>query len=117
VRRAEFDDQERLAAMLVENLQRERPAAARGSGAYRRLIDEFGMTQRQLAEKVGRSQGHISKRLALLDLPKSVVQALDSGGITLDDAASSSKLKDMPKRLAAAFSKRGKQWGQLSRAR
>lgn len=74
-----MDDQERVAAMLVENLQRSDLAPLEEAGAFKRLVDEFGMPQRQLAEKVGRSQGHISKRLGLLDLPAAAQKALDSG--------------------------------------
>jgi ParB/RepB/Spo0J family partition protein len=112
----ELDDQERLAAMLVENLQRSDLQPLEEAAAFRRLIDEFGMSQRDLSTKVGRSQGHISKRLALLDLPKNVLTALDSGGITLDDARALTKLKDMPKRLAAAFATGARWHGQYERA-
>jgi ParB/RepB/Spo0J family partition protein len=111
-----MDEQQRVEAMIVENLEREDLTALEEASGYERLIDEFGLTQRQLAEKVSRSQGHISKRLALLDLPKNVQAALDSGGIEISDALELSKLKDMPKRLASAYA-RGVQWrGQYARA-
>jgi ParB family chromosome partitioning protein len=99
----ELDDQKRLAAMLVENLQRTDLAPIEEATAYKRLIEEFGFTQRTLADQVGRSQGHISKRLMLLDLPTEVIKALDSGGITLDDARELTKLAAAPKRLKKAF--------------
>lgn len=111
-----LNQQERLAGMLVENLQRVDLQPLEEAAALRRLVDEFGMNQRTLGDTVGRSQGHISKRLALLDLPKNVQAALDSGGITLADALELTKLKAMPKRLAAAFAQ-GTHWrGQYARA-
>lgn len=111
-----LEEHDRIAAMLVENLQRSDLTPLEEAAAFHRLVDEFGMTQRELTVKVGRSQGHVSKRLALLELPKNVLAALDSGGITLDDARELTKLTAMPKRLAAAFA-RGAQWrGQYARA-
>jgi ParB family chromosome partitioning protein len=112
----ELDDQERLAAMLVENLQRSDLQPLEEAAAFRRLIDEFGMSQRDLSTKVGRSQGHISKRLALVELPKKIRDVLDSGGITVSDALELTKLKDLPKRQLAAFAQ-GAQWrGKYARA-
>lgn len=96
----ELSDQERLAAMLVENLQRTDLQPLEEAGAYRRLVDEFGMTQRDLAEKVGRSQGHVAKRLSLLKLPAAVQADVDSGGITLADASALARLGDDPDAIA-----------------
>jgi ParB/RepB/Spo0J family partition protein len=111
----DLDDKERLAAMLVENLQRTDLAPLEEATAFRRLIDEFGYSQRDLAEKVGRSQGHISKRLTLLGLPAKVLKALDSGGITLEDARALTQLVNMPGRLDAAW-KFGVECGDIQRA-
>lgn len=94
----EFSETERQEAMLIENLQREDLSVLEEATAYSRLV-ELGQTQRQLAERVGRSQAHISKRLAILDLPEAVQAKVDSGGITLEDAQQLGKLGDHPKRL------------------
>ena len=111
-----MDEQQRIEAMLVENLGRKDITALDEARGYKRLVDEFELSQRDLAAKMGRSQGHISKRLVLLELPANVQKAIDSGGITVGDGLELAKLKDMPKRLAAAFSK-GAQWrGQYARA-
>ncbi|MFL5954821.1 MAG: ParB/RepB/Spo0J family partition protein [Gaiellaceae bacterium] len=98
-----LDDQGRLEAMLAENLEREDLTPLEEAAGYQRLIDECGLTQRQLAERVNRSQGHISKRLTLLDLPEAVQAQVDSGGIEISDALELAKLKDMPRRLQAAI--------------
>jgi ParB/RepB/Spo0J family partition protein len=89
-----LDEQGRLEAMLAENLEREDLTPLEEAAGYQRLIDECGLTQRQLAERVNRSQGHISKRLVLLDLPEAVQAKVDSGGIPVGDAVELAKLKD-----------------------
>jgi len=90
-----FSDQERLETMIVENLQREDLTPLEEANALKRLVD-LGLTQRQVAARVGRSQALVAKRLALLTLPATVQQAVDSGGITLPDAVELAKLKDTP---------------------
>lgn len=106
----EMDDQQRVEAMLVENLQRSDLAPIEEAAAYRRLVDEFGLSQRDLAARIGRSQGLISKRLSLLDLPKAAIAELDSGGITLDQAIELAKLKDTPERITTALTKARQGW-------
>lgn len=110
-----MDDQQRVAAMLVENLQRSDLSPLEEAGAFRRLVDDYGMPQRKLAETIGRSQGHISKRLALLDLPAPAQKALDSGGITIAEAVELAKVKD-PKRRNEAWKRRGQTYGGLEAA-
>jgi ParB/RepB/Spo0J family partition protein len=112
----ELDEQERLAAMLIENLHRADLQPLEEAAGYKRLVDEFGLTQRELAAKVGRSQGHVSKRLALLELPKEAVQAVDSGGIKLEEALELTKLRDDPKRQLQAWKQRGQVYGGLPAA-
>jgi ParB/RepB/Spo0J family partition protein len=105
----ELDEPQRIKAMLIENCQRTDLTALEEARAYQQLV-ELGLGQRQIAGDVGKSQGHISKRLALLELPAIVQAELDSGGITLEDARHFAALNDMPKRAAAAL-KEGKRWG------
>lgn len=98
----ELDDRQALAVALVENCHRRDLSPVEEAGAYQRLIAEFGYSQRELAKAVGRSQAHISKRLALLELPAATQAAVDSGGITVADALELSKLVATPERLVAA---------------
>ncbi len=81
----EFTDRQRVEAMLIENLQREDLTPLEEAGAYRRLT-ELGLGQVQLALRVGRSQAHVSKRLALLKLPEAAQAALDAGVLPIADA-------------------------------
>lgn len=63
----------RVAAQLAANVQREALGPVDEARGYQRLIAEHGLTQRQAARMVGKSQGHVSKRLALLDLDEDVL--------------------------------------------
>ena len=58
-----------MAAALVENLQRQDLNAIEEAEGYRRLLDEFGLTQEQLGEAVGKSRSHVANTLRLLNLP------------------------------------------------
>lgn len=109
----DLTETERQEAMLIENLQRVDLTPIEEATSYKRLVD-LGHTQRDLASRVGRSQSHVSKRLALLELPKAVLKEVDSGGITLDDAQQLGKLTEHPQRLAEAF-KRRHEYGGVER--
>jgi ParB family chromosome partitioning protein len=88
---------------LVENLHREDLTPLDEAKGYQQLL-ALGVSggQRGLAKLVGKSQSHISKRLALLELPEDVQAHVDSGRITPTDAVELSKLSDEPERLQKA---------------
>lgn len=98
-----MDEEQRVRAMLVENLQREDLSVLEEARAYKRLADEFDLTQRELSVQVGKSQGHISKRLALLSLPEEVRTQIDSGGIAVSDGVELAKLAGDEKRIEQAL--------------
>ncbi len=66
----DLSDREALEASVTENLQREDVTAIAEAKSYRALIDEFGLTQTEAADRLGKSQSHISNRLKLLELPE-----------------------------------------------
>lgn len=66
---------------LVDNLQREDLSAIEEAHALRDLISEYGYTQRQLAERLGKSQTWISQRLTLLDLAPAVAEQVTAGEV------------------------------------
>jgi ParB family chromosome partitioning protein len=82
----ELPDAEAMAAALVENLQREDLNAIEEAEGYRRLIDEFGLTQEQLGDAVGKSRSHIANALRLLGLPANVRAHVQSGALTAGHA-------------------------------
>jgi ParB family transcriptional regulator, chromosome partitioning protein len=98
-----FTEQERIETMLIENLQREGLTPIEEANAYQRLV-ELGLTQREIAARVGRSQSAVAKRLSLLVLPEPVRKQVDSGGIKIEDAQELARLKD-PKLISAVAKK------------
>lgn len=75
-------NQTSLELALIENLQREDINALESARAYRKLIDEFGLTQEQVADRVGKSRTVIANTVRLLRLPKRITDGLESGQIT-----------------------------------
>ena len=78
--------EDRLELALIENLQRENLTALEEAEAYRHLIDEYGLTQEELAERVGKSRPAITNALRLLNLPDAVKAKLESGELTAGHA-------------------------------
>ncbi len=76
------DEQQKLELALVENLQREDLNSIEMAIAYRKLIDEFNLSQEQLSSRVGRSRPVITNTLRFLNLPEEIQLALITGKIT-----------------------------------
>ena len=79
-------DAEAMAAALVENLQRQDLNPIEEAEGYRRLIEEFAMTQDALGEAVGKSRSHIANTMRLLHLPATVQAEVRRGGLSAGHA-------------------------------
>jgi ParB family chromosome partitioning protein len=77
---------ESLQLALIENLQREDLNAVEEARGYQRLIEDFTMTQAELADRVSKNRTTITNALRLLDLPEAVQEMLSRGGITAGHA-------------------------------
>jgi ParB family chromosome partitioning protein len=75
-------DRDQLELALVENLQREDLGPLEEAHAFRSLIDEFGLSQEDIAARVGRARSTIANTLRLLDLDERVQSALVDGSIS-----------------------------------
>ena len=75
-------DRSQLELALVENLQRADLDPIETATAYRQLVDEFGFTQEELAERVGRARSTVANSLRLLDLDQRVQEAVVDGRLT-----------------------------------
>ncbi|MCQ2354842.1 MAG: ParB/RepB/Spo0J family partition protein [Clostridia bacterium] len=79
---------------LVENIQRSDLSPVEEAMGYRALIEKFGMTQEQVADKVGKSRPAVANSLRLLDLPEEVLGLLADGKISTGHARALLGLKD-----------------------
>jgi ParB family chromosome partitioning protein len=78
----ELDDRARLELALVENLQREDLDPIEAARGFRRLIEDFGFTHEDIAERVGRARSTVANTLRLLDLAAVVQLAIADGRIS-----------------------------------
>lgn len=82
----EVDDENLHAMALVENIQRQDLNAIEVALGMQRLIDECGLTQEAMAEKVGKKRSTVSNYMRLLSLPSEVQLALKKGIISMGHA-------------------------------
>lgn len=94
-----LDDTAIAELRLIENLHRKDLAPIEEARAYKALSKLGGYKQRQLAERVGRSQAFVSKRLGLLLLTDAALAALDNGGITIEQATALARMHTDPARI------------------
>lgn len=92
-------DKEAEEARLIENLHREDLTALEEARGYQRLIAEHGMSQHEIAQRLGRSQSHISKRVGLLELPETALTKIASRELTPSEGLELLRLKGDPKRI------------------
>ena len=87
---------------LIENLQREDLNAIEEANAYRNLLQNFGLTQEALAERVGRSRSHITNMIRLLKLDAHVQEYLANGSLSMGQARPLVVLTDVALQREAA---------------
>ncbi|OGY79316.1 MAG: hypothetical protein A3B74_00505 [Candidatus Kerfeldbacteria bacterium RIFCSPHIGHO2_02_FULL_42_14] len=73
---------EKLELALIENIQRQDLNAIEEAAAYRKFIDDFGLTQDQVAKKVGKSRSQIANMLRYLQLPTEIQKGLADGMVS-----------------------------------
>lgn len=95
----EWSDRERAIVALVENLQRKNLDPVEEAVYYERLSVDYGFSQDEIAELVGKSRSHISNIMRVLSLPDEVKKGLREGLISLGHAKALLSLKDKPKIL------------------
>jgi ParB family transcriptional regulator, chromosome partitioning protein len=79
-------DENMLRDALLENLHRANLNALEEASAYQQLLEDFGITQEQLAERIGRSRPQITNTIRLLKLPTSVQQRVAAGVLSAGHA-------------------------------
>ncbi len=99
VRRYTERDQAEIA--IIENIQREDLNALEEAQAYRQLMDEFRLTQQDMAARVGKSRAHVANTLRLLDLCPQVQIMLSQGSISAGHARALLGLSPRQQEMAA----------------
>ncbi len=87
-------DDDLLRDALIENLHRQELDPLEEAAAYQQLLDDFGTTHEQLAQKIGRSRPHITNTLRLLNLPPAVQKRVAAGVISAGHARALLSLND-----------------------
>lgn len=89
-----FTESDRAEIALIENLQREDLNPVEEAKAYRALMDKSGMTQEELANKLGKSRPAIANSLRLLTLSPNVLELVEAGRLSAGHARTLAVIKD-----------------------
>lgn len=98
----EVDDKESLKLALIENIQRENLNPIEEAYAYKTLIDEYSLTQEEVAQALGKSRSYISNTLRLLNLDEEIIQYIHEGKITSGHGKALLGINDRKERLKLA---------------
>jgi len=98
----EADDKKTMELALIENLQRQDLNPVEEALGYQALIAEYGMTQEETAERVGKSRPAVANALRLLHLPAEVLEMVRSGKLSAGHARAVLGLKTEKLQLDAA---------------
>jgi ParB family transcriptional regulator, chromosome partitioning protein len=82
----DFTDTEALEIALIENIQRSDLTALEEANGFQRLIEEYGHTQEDVAQAIGKSRSHVANTLRLLSLPPKAREHLEAGRLTAGHA-------------------------------
>lgn len=97
----EYENKEVEVLALIENVQREDLRALEEAEAYKKLSDEYSMTQEQIAKTIGKSRSYIANTLRLLKLNENEKFALNSGKISPSQARTLLSIEDINERQKA----------------
>jgi len=94
-----LDEQQKLEFAIIENIQRENLNPVEAALSYRRLMDEFNLTQEDAARKVGKARSTVANALRILTLSAEIKQGLIDGKITEGHARSILAIEDREAQL------------------
>ena len=98
----EADDKKAMELALIENLQRQDLNPVEEALGYQSLMDDYGLTQEEAANRVGKSRPAVANALRLLNLSADVLEMVRSGKLTAGHARAVLSLKTEKKQLEAA---------------
>lgn len=98
----ELTDQEAMELALIENLQREDLNPLEEAQGYQALLDEYHLTQEEIAKSVGKSRPVVANALRLLHLPEPVLQYMKEGALSAGHARALCGMDDPKQQIALA---------------
>ncbi|MFC4387786.1 ParB/RepB/Spo0J family partition protein [Gracilibacillus marinus] len=98
----QLTDEEMMEFALLENIQREDLTPIEEAQAYDRLMNELGITQETLSQRLGKSRSHIANLIRLLSLPKEIIAKINQGSISMGHGRALLGLKDKEKMIPLA---------------
>lgn len=98
----ELTDGEMMEIALIENIQRENLNPIEEAAAYRRLMEEFGLTQEEVARKIGRSRSLIANTVRMLNLAPAVQDHVSRGTLSMGQVRPLLALEDFELQLELA---------------
>ncbi|MDN5301123.1 MAG: ParB family transcriptional regulator, chromosome partitioning protein [Thermoanaerobacteraceae bacterium] len=98
----DLSDADVMEIALIENLQREDLNPLEEAEAYKKLIDEFGMTQEELSKRVGKSRSQIANTVRLLNLDEEIKKLISEEKLTAGHARALLAIEDKKERLKIA---------------
>ncbi|MBQ7330517.1 MAG: ParB/RepB/Spo0J family partition protein [Oscillospiraceae bacterium] len=98
----EADDQKAMELALIENLQRQDLNPVEEALGYQSLMRDYGLTQEESAQKVGKSRPAVANALRLLNLPQDILEKLRFGQLSAGHARALLSVKDAKKQAEAA---------------
>ena len=98
----EADDRKVMELALIENLQRQDLNPIEEAMGYRSLMEEYGLTQEEVATQVGKSRPAVANALRLLLLPEAILEMVQSGALSAGHARAILSVKNEKKQLEAA---------------
>ncbi|MBR2215734.1 MAG: ParB/RepB/Spo0J family partition protein [Selenomonadaceae bacterium] len=98
----EYSDRELSELAIIENIQREDLNVMEEARAYKRLMEEFSLSQETVAQKIGRSRSHIANILRFLNLAPRAQEMVEQGTLTMGQARPLITLEDKTLQETAA---------------
>ncbi len=98
----EADDKKAMELALIENLQRQDLNAVEEALGYQTLMSDFGLTQEETAQRVGKSRPAVTNALRLLNLPPEILEKVREGALSAGHARAVLSIKSEKKQLEAA---------------
>ena len=97
----EADDKKAMELALIENLQRQDLNAVEEALGYQSLMNDFGLTQEDTAQRVGKSRPAVANALRLLNLPRGILDKVRDGNLSAGHARALLSIKSEKKQLEA----------------